>query len=584
VAYHDTTTANEGGALRTTTGVDLESLSGSQGGYGVGYVVAGEWLQYSVNVAAAGTYTLRARVASSSAGGTFQVNVVGSQTTSGAITIPSTGTWSTWTTVTAQITLAAGNQQLRVVFNTPGASGYVGNLDSIEFASGGTSNPATVSLSTNGTSFASGVSVTMSATTGGSGTVSNVQFYDGSTLLNSDTTSPYSFSTTSLAVGSHSLTARSMNGSSTLATSSAVTVTINGSGGGGGGGGTRIQSSNLVYDGSFRVPGGIQAGGSANAGFEYGGTSLAYNPGRNSLFMVGHDWDQYIGEISIPSIGGTATALQNPRNALEGRLGSINPSDPNSKKVGGLLVANNRLIVSAYSYYDGNSSQVLSHFSRPLDLSVTGQLTGPVRVGSLGAGFYSGYMAPVPSNLQSALGNDALTGNCCLGIISRTSYGPGVFSFNSSSLSGATPLAYYPEAHPELGQWGAASQYFGGSDQVTGVVIPNGGQSVLFFGRHGTTFCYGTGDECNDPADNSKGVHGYPYQAYVWAFAVSDLAAVRAGSKQPWEVRPYAVWHLTQLGGSRVGGAAYDPATSKLYVSQMGGNGPLPVIHVYTIR
>ena len=32
-----------------------------------------------------------------------------------------------------------------------------------------------------------------------------------------------------------------------------------------------------------------------------GGTALAFNPAHNSLFMVGHDWDQDVAEVQIPS-------------------------------------------------------------------------------------------------------------------------------------------------------------------------------------------------------------------------------------------------------------------------------------------
>jgi hypothetical protein len=107
----------------------------------------------------------------------------------------------------------------------------------------------------------------------------------------------------------------------------------------------RVQAANLVYQGAFRVPSGIHSGGQANAGFEYGGTAVGFNPARPSLFIAGHDWDQFVGEISIPALGGTATLLQGLVDATEGKLDSINPSDPNSKKVGGTLPWRNKLIV-----------------------------------------------------------------------------------------------------------------------------------------------------------------------------------------------------------------------------------------------
>ena len=364
----------------------------------------------------------------------------------------------------------------------------------------------------------------------------------------------------------------------------------------------RIQSANLTYLGSFRVPRPIHAGGQANAGFEYGGTALGFNPSRTSLFMAGHDWDQFVGEISIPAIGATATLLQGPVDATEGRLGLINPGDPNSKKIGGTLPWGNKLIVSAYSYYDGAGSQVLSHFVRPITLGTTGQIAGPVRVGPLGAGFYSGYMGRIPAEGHAQLGGPALTGNAALSIIGRTSFGPAAFAFDpdNPSATGAQPLVYYPQAHQALGPWAGANENFGGSDSIRGIVFPAGTSSVLFFGRHGATFCYGPGTAdpskvgtidpsvdpvdpyCYDPTSSSKGVHGYPYSAYVWAYDANDLAAVRSGQKQPWEPRPYAVWSLPSMGAN-VGGAAYDPATGRIYVSEMFAEGEPPLVRVFGV-
>src|SRR5688572_20225417 len=59
-----------------------------------------------------------------------------------------------------------------------------------------------------------------------------------------------------------------------------------------------IRQRDLIYLGAFRLPGG-QIGESS---FEYGGTALAFNPSRNSLFLVGHDHHQAIAEIAIPPI------------------------------------------------------------------------------------------------------------------------------------------------------------------------------------------------------------------------------------------------------------------------------------------
>ena len=127
VAYADLTAGNSGGEYRTDD-VDLERVEGSAQDYNVGWMVAGEWLQYTVNVVAAGSYTLEAVVASSGGGGTFHLDVNGIART-GAISVPDTGGWQQWQTVTIPATLDAGLQRLRVVLDTNGSSGRVGNLN-----------------------------------------------------------------------------------------------------------------------------------------------------------------------------------------------------------------------------------------------------------------------------------------------------------------------------------------------------------------------------------------------------------------------------------------------------------------------
>jgi len=137
VAYHDTTPGNSGGAYRQTD-VDLEASA--DGGYDVGWASAGEWLKYTVNVATAGSYTLTARVASSGQGGTFHLEMNGANVT-GAIAVPDTGGWQTWQSVTKSVTLAAGAQVARLVMDTAGAGGAVGNITSLRLTSASTPAP-----------------------------------------------------------------------------------------------------------------------------------------------------------------------------------------------------------------------------------------------------------------------------------------------------------------------------------------------------------------------------------------------------------------------------------------------------------
>jgi hypothetical protein len=383
-----------------------------------------------------------------------------------------------------------------------------------------------------------------------------------------------------------------------------------------------VQARDLAYQGSFRVPGGIQSGGKANAGFEYGGSIIGFNSAHNSLFMVGHDWDQFVGEISVPTIItagplstlATAMLLQQLSDVTEGGLATINPGDPNPMKIGGLLPYQGKLYATGAASYDGNSTQVLSHFVSGPDLSIKGDSTGPWQVGTTvgapvahrSAGFVSGPMAIIPPEWQAVLGGTVLTGQCCIAVVSRTSWGPAAFAIDPTQLGVVVPLparalVAYPAEFP-LGQWGATGSIYNGTTNINGVVFPTGTRSVLFFGKIGTgSWCYGSGTTnqaldgtltadgvtryCYDPANQDKGTHAYPYVYQVWAYDANDLARAAAGQIQPWAVRPYGIWPLTfpygVTGFAYPLAAAYDPATGRIFLSQMYGDGSLPVVHVF---
>ncbi|MDB5330527.1 MAG: N-acetylneuraminic acid mutarotase [Phycisphaerales bacterium] len=130
VAYHDTTAANlgvGGAAYRPGEGVDVQA--GGSNGYDVGYAVAGEWLQYTVNIPATGMYTFQARVANTAIGGVFHASVDGVNCT-GAMAVPNTGGWQTYQTVTSsQFQLASGIHVLRISLDHNASVPAVANLD-----------------------------------------------------------------------------------------------------------------------------------------------------------------------------------------------------------------------------------------------------------------------------------------------------------------------------------------------------------------------------------------------------------------------------------------------------------------------
>ena len=85
-----------------------------------------------MSVPYAGTYTLQVRVASAGSGGTFHIEFNGINKT-GALTVPNTGGWDTWQTITKTVTLDAGWQTMKIVMDSTGATGNIGNINYVAF-------------------------------------------------------------------------------------------------------------------------------------------------------------------------------------------------------------------------------------------------------------------------------------------------------------------------------------------------------------------------------------------------------------------------------------------------------------------
>lgn len=361
-----------------------------------------------------------------------------------------------------------------------------------------------------------------------------------------------------------------------------------------------VQATDLAYLGSFTVPTTDGTGRPDTvAGLTYGSGALGLGADGASLYF-GCVYNASLSRISIPALGGAASIVD-PCVAVP-NLAKINPTDPNRQHVGGSLWWGGRLIASAYSSYDGAGTASASHFAG----ATVGSLAGPYRVGSDRPGLLGGYMGVIPTEWRALLGGPVLTGQCCISIISRSSYGPAASVFDPATLgSGAetsTLLVGYPTEHQTLGNPDVQNPYFTWATRMGGVAFPSGTRSVLFIGRHGGTSCYGQGTAnqaldqqpvpgaagvryCYDPLDGDKGTHGYPYRHQVWAYDASDLAAVKAGTKAAWDLTPYATWTLNDMasnGAATIGSAVYDDTTRKLYVVEDRG-GAQPRVHVYRI-
>ena len=118
VAFHEAdANGNQGGATFRTDEVDIETCYDAGAGYNIGYALQGEWLEYTVNVSATKSYALDLRLAADGTGKTMHIEVDGVDVT-GAISVPNTAGWQTWTTLYVKdIPLTKGTHIVRIAFD-----------------------------------------------------------------------------------------------------------------------------------------------------------------------------------------------------------------------------------------------------------------------------------------------------------------------------------------------------------------------------------------------------------------------------------------------------------------------------------
>jgi hypothetical protein len=127
LAVNDTTTANQNS---TTYRPDetVDCWKGANGG-GVGYTSAGEWLLYTVDVAAAGSYAVTARAAVNGTGAAMTVSIDGGASL-GSVALPNNGSYTTYQNVAlGTLAMPAGLQTLRIAI---GKGGF--NLDHLSLS------------------------------------------------------------------------------------------------------------------------------------------------------------------------------------------------------------------------------------------------------------------------------------------------------------------------------------------------------------------------------------------------------------------------------------------------------------------
>jgi beta-glucanase (GH16 family) len=93
----------------------------SEGGLDVGWLDRrGAWMKYLVNVVAAGSYRVEYRVASMNGNGEIALDLNSGSAFLGSVPVPQTYGWQNWTTISHNVSLGAGWQDLAIYVNRGG--------------------------------------------------------------------------------------------------------------------------------------------------------------------------------------------------------------------------------------------------------------------------------------------------------------------------------------------------------------------------------------------------------------------------------------------------------------------------------
>lgn len=390
----------------------------------------------------------------------------------------------------------------------------------------------------------------------------------------------------------------------------------------------RLVPEDLVYVGAFRLPDDAPD----DIGWFYSGHALAYYPEGDpggpddgfpgSLFGTGHNWNQYVSEISIPvpvispdhnpddlNVAATLQDFQDIRGNMFGELemphaGLAYLPPPAGGQTG-------RLVFSwGQHMQEGETGP--SHGWSTLDLADP-QVAGPWYVDDLPVYVTNDYLFPIPTAWAAAHtpGRILATGRFREG--GQGGCGPSLVAFEppdadspplASSVLPATPLLRYgdftaPDDH-KLNGYQHCDAWSGGA-----WLTADDRAAVIFVGTKAVGECwYGFANGVVWPEEppyppvppypyDNRGFWSSSYEAQILFYDPDDLAAVASGDMEPWQPQPYAALNIDEVlfgiesaqTNQRVGAAAFDRARGLLYVIEplAYGEEGRPLIHVWRV-
>jgi hypothetical protein len=380
--------------------------------------------------------------------------------------------------------------------------------------------------------------------------------------------------------------------------------------------GDLIQPADLVYLGAFRLPADApdeigwmwsnwSSGLTHYPDGDPGGESDGY-PG--SLFGVGHDWNQYVSEISIPK----------PVNSVTKNLADLNTAStlqPFADIRGGLFPEMEMPRVGlAYLPPQGAQSTGKLYFAWAPHLDDTAtnpshgwseltldnpQSKGTWRIDEYWNYVTGDYLFVIPQEWADVYASGRLLATGRYRDGGQGAQGPSIFavapweSGNPPAVGStlpATPLLLYQDVTVE---GGATLNGYHHSDEWTGATWLTAGDksAVIFVGTKGQGECwYGNPEgpclECDD-----RGWWSTTFEGQILFYDPSDLAAVAAGSQETYEPQPYAtlnideyLYHIESVQQKHhIAAVAFDRQNRLLYIIEPLVDEDRSIIHVWSI-
>jgi hypothetical protein len=377
-----------------------------------------------------------------------------------------------------------------------------------------------------------------------------------------------------------------------------------------------ITPSDLVYLGAFRLPDGPE-----EIGWAWAGEALTYFPGgdpeggddgfRGSLFGTGHNWNQWVSEVSIP------VPVVSPDKNLDELNTAVTLQEFGNIR-GDLFEHLDFEIPRAGLEYlpEGEGPAGRLYFCWGQHLQEGGpwpshgwcelNLADPQPVGAWYVGDYANYsttdyLFAIPQAWADAHtpGRLLATGRFRDG--GWGGQGPSLFAYGTGagepppqpgSRLQATPLLLYDSSHTETAQAHTMVDYHHADEWAGGAWLTAGAKAaVIFVGTKGLGACwYGNPDgPCLDCED--RGWWSDRFVGQILFYDPADLAAVADGGTETWRPQPYGrldidptLYHVeSSQQKHHVGAAAFNRGQGLLYLLEPLADGDKPLVHVWQV-